>query len=62
MSIKINKRQTERVLARNDLKKCVIKIVNEYDLSFGELFSILAKSIQDWAEYLKSDEDNTKQL
>lgn len=56
MSIKLHPRHKERILARNDLKKCICKIVEEYELTFGELFSILAKSVWDWAEYLKSEE------
>lgn len=42
--------------ARHELGMTVAKFVKEHDLTYGELFSILAVEMSTWAKYAIRDE------
>ena len=55
--IKLHPRHKTRVLAEVDHSKDLLKTIQKYDLTYGEIFTMLSKSILSWAGYLKQDED-----
>jgi len=55
----LHPRHEIRVKAEVDHMEALIKIIKEYDLTYGEIFTILSSSITRWAGYLKIDEDKT---
>lgn len=53
---------TIRNLAGAEFQGEVLRIIHKYNLTFGETFNMLSRSMLRWANYLKEDEDNEKKM
>lgn len=49
-----------RALAEVEHSKALLKVIQKYDLTYGEIFTMLSSSMTQWAKYLKSDEDKER--
>ncbi|KKL20605.1 hypothetical protein LCGC14_2453790 [marine sediment metagenome] len=55
--MKLHPRHELRQKAEVEAQLKLLGIIKKYDLSYGEIFTILAKLMSNWARYLKKDED-----
>ena len=53
----LHPRHKIRVKAHVKFKEALINIIQEFDLTYGEIFYLLSKEMLNWAEYMKKDED-----
>ena len=42
--------------ARNELAEALAGVINKYDLTYGEIFGLLAEQMGEWARYCVRDE------
>ena len=55
--MKLHPRHEKRVLAEIEHSTALLDIIQKYELTYGETFTMLSTSITRWANYLKKDED-----
>lgn len=60
MGIELHPRHEIRIYAEVDHSKALLEVIQKYDLTYGEIFTILSTSITRWSKYLKRDEDKVK--
>ena len=56
--MELHPRHKKRALADVDVSISLLDIIKKYDLTYGEVFTILGNKITHYAKYLKVDEDN----
>ena len=57
--MEVNPRMVIRNKAELEHQSALLEVIQKYDLTYGEIFSILSASIRNWAIYLKRDEQKT---
>jgi len=55
--MEVHPRMKTRNLAEIDHSKALLEIILKYELTYGEIFTILSSAMTRWAGYLKVDED-----
>lgn len=55
--MEVHPRMEIRALAEVKHSRALLEVIQKYDLTYGEIFTMLSSSITQWAKYLKSDED-----
>lgn len=56
----VHNRMEIRKKAEIEYDKTLLEVIRKYDLTYGEIFSMLSDSLLRWANYLKLDEDKQK--
>lgn len=55
--MELHPRHQTRNKAGIELSKSLLNIIQEYDLSYGEIMVIISEIFSDWAHYLRKDEE-----
>lgn len=58
--MEVHPRMEIRQLAEAEYAKSLLQIIKKYDLTYGEIFTMLSDAMIRWARYLKNSEDKEK--
>ena len=58
--MELHPRHEKRILASVDLSVLLLEIIKKYELTYGEIFTILADRITHYAKFLKRNEDKER--
>ncbi len=56
--IKLHPRHQIRIYAEAEHNKALLEIIQNHNLTYGEIFTLLSKSMRDWVSYFQKDEEN----